>query len=155
MLQFAFGGKVEDQQYFCPQPYNPAHGMDNSFIYTSTQDSNTAFAWWCDDASREEREKMTQLVRQWKQDDRHELLEPHWEMIELGMRSSTVVSISPLQDLLGLGANARMNTCGHASGSWIWRSTGGALRSAAWTRLAALTKASGRCSHTRNISTLG
>ena len=46
-----------------------------------------------------------------------------WELIRLAMLSPARWSIIPVQDLLGLGADARINTPGQARGNWVWRMT--------------------------------
>ena len=46
---------------------------------------------------------------------------PHWSMLRLAMESPADWAIAPVQDLLGLGAEARLNTPGASSGQWTWR----------------------------------
>lgn len=144
VLQFAFGGKEEDRQHFMPVPYDPTSIDDSAIIYTSTQDSNTAVGWWYRDSSLEERSEMTAIVRQQKKDERYEIKKPNWDMIDLGMKSDCLVCIVSMQDMLGLGPSARMNTCGKRSGNWRWRCTAEQFAGAPWQRLAALTRMSYR-----------
>jgi 4-alpha-glucanotransferase len=53
-------------------------------------------------------------------------------------------AIVPLQDVLGLGGEARMNTPGQATGNWLWRATAGQLRGEEAGRLRRLAEVSGR-----------
>ena len=57
------------------------------------------------------------------------------------------LAIVPLQDVLGLGSSARMNTPGRAEGQWRWRCTDAAFIDAGWERLSKLTEEAGRAPH--------
>jgi 4-alpha-glucanotransferase len=50
---------------------------------------------------------------------------PGWQLLELALRSSAELAVVPLQDLLGLGDEARFNSPGTISGNWSWRLTTG------------------------------
>jgi 4-alpha-glucanotransferase len=52
-----------------------------------------------------------------------EITEPHWEMIRLAMASVAHTFVAPLQDILGFGADTRMNMPGKLGGNWTWRFT--------------------------------
>jgi 4-alpha-glucanotransferase len=67
-----------------------------------------------------------------------------WEMIRLAMMSRAHLAIIPAQDLLGLGAAARINTPGRMVGNWRWRMTPGQFAALPRRRLRALTEAFGR-----------
>ena len=67
-----------------------------------------------------------------------------WVMIGAVLRSPADTAIVPAQDLLGLGAEARMNRPGIASGNWGWRMAPGALTPEILERLRTLTQESGR-----------
>lgn len=119
-------------QFAWSEPKNPFlphnHGM-NSIVYTGTHDNNTTLGWWQDEASEETRNLVADYLG-------HEVDEPNWAMIRLGMMSAAHTFIAPMQDILSLGAEARMNTPGVESGNWTWRFTGDAFGSAAKDRLA-------------------
>jgi 4-alpha-glucanotransferase len=66
-----------------------------------------------------------------------------WEVLRLTLGSPAQTAILPMQDVLGLGGEARMNTPGTASGNWGWRMIAAASEDAAL-RLRALTRESGR-----------
>jgi 4-alpha-glucanotransferase len=67
-----------------------------------------------------------------------------WELIELALSSRASLSMIPLQDVLELGSEARMNTPGEAEGNWAWRLQPGQLTDAHAARLRAATAAARR-----------
>jgi 4-alpha-glucanotransferase len=72
--------------------------------------------------------------------------EPSWLLIRLALVTPARVAILPVQDLLGLGSEARMNTPGKELGNWRFRLEPGQLDEALAARLRAATEASGRSS---------
>ena len=64
--------------------------------------------------------------------------EVHWVMIELALRSSAFLAVIPVQDLLGLKQEARMNKPSTVKGNWGWRLLPGAFTPAIADRFAAL-----------------
>ncbi|MBU1995518.1 MAG: 4-alpha-glucanotransferase, partial [Candidatus Omnitrophica bacterium] len=72
------------------------------------------------------------------------LNEANWELIELSLGSKAKIAITPLQDVLGLNATARMNTPGTSSGNWEWRFSYERINSSITKKLAEITKRSGR-----------
>ena len=67
-------------------------------------------------------------------------------LIELAWSSTAALAIAPLQDILNLGSEARMNLPGHAEGNWRWRSTEDMLTPEAFRWLHDLTQTSNRAS---------
>jgi 4-alpha-glucanotransferase len=65
-------------------------------------------------------------------------------LLHLAWSSQAALALAPLQDLLNLGADARMNVPGRAEGNWRWRSTEGMLAAAPFHRLRDLTSATRR-----------
>lgn len=114
VLQFAFGGDDPTN------PHLPANYVPNSVAYTGTHDNDTSLGWYAD-AGREERAAADELSA--ATHDR----EMNWTMIDTVLRSRAGWAIMPLQDVLGLGGQARMNTPGVADGNWAWRFQEGAL----------------------------
>jgi 4-alpha-glucanotransferase len=112
ILLFAFGGDVPSNPYI---PHNYKH---NAIVYTGTHDNNTIRGWYENEASAEERARLLAYLG---------LAEAppdlHWELIRLAMSSVADISIMPMQDLLGLGEESRMNRPQHGSGNWKWRLT--------------------------------
>jgi 4-alpha-glucanotransferase len=108
VLQWAFDGARGN-------PHAIEHHEEQSVVYTSTHDTDTARGWF-DSLPRRER-NATPL----------DPSEPHWSLIELAHSSRAALSIVPAQDVLGLGSAARMNTPGRAAGNWRWRLRRGQL----------------------------
>ncbi len=107
ILQFAFGG--DGQHEFLPHDY-PRHTV----VYTGTHDNDTARGWWQQAPERERRFAGTYLAC--TGDD------VHWAMIRAASNSVAELAIFPLQDVLGLGSEQRMNTPGTLGGNnWRWR----------------------------------
>ena len=70
--------------------------------------------------------------------------DPAWSLIELAWSSRAALAIAPLQDVLGLGSEARMNLPGTDEGNWRWRFHAGDLTDELAARLRGLTEAMGR-----------
>jgi 4-alpha-glucanotransferase len=134
VLQFAFG---EDD---AKNPHLPANYPAETVAYTGTHDNDTAAGWY-HAAKADERGRLRKVT------DAAER-EIHWGMAEVVLRSGADVAILPLQDVLGLGSDARMNTPGTTEGNWQWRLDEGALTPELAARLRELTRASGRLSMT-------
>lgn len=106
VLQFAFAGSADD-------PYLPHNYASHCVVYTGTHDNDTTQGWFAT-APEEERD----LVRRYLAcDDASVAI----EFVRLASASVADVAIFPLQDALGLGSEARMNTPGKAEGNWSWR----------------------------------
>jgi 4-alpha-glucanotransferase len=129
VLQFAFG---EDDP---ENPHRPGNYVHNAVAYTGTHDNDTALGWYAD-AGRDARRQLQAVAG-----DGGEM---HWRMVEAVLRSEAGWAVIPLQDVLGLGGQARMNTPGVAEGNWAWRFKQGDLTPELAQRLAALVHASGR-----------
>ncbi len=130
VLQFAFGGDPEN-------PYLPPHIGPNRVVYTGTHDNDTTSGWYRGLGSSER----AQLARYCPGVS---LATASWSLVELAWRSAATLAIAPVQDLLDLGSEARMNTPGLLSPrNWSWRLEQ-TLSSALASRLRALTGASNR-----------
>jgi len=98
---------------------NAAHNIpEHCVVYTGTHDSNTVRGWFGKEASRSEKHRLSVISGRTVA-----AREIAWELIRLAMLSPARWSIIPVQDLLGLGAAARINTPGQARGNWVWRMT--------------------------------
>jgi 4-alpha-glucanotransferase len=137
VLQFAFG---EDDP---TNPHLPANYVHNAVAYTGTHDNDTSLGWYAD-AERAQRRSVQSAVG--GADDMH------WRMMEAVLRSDAGWAVFPLQDVLGLGGQSRMNTPGVADGNWGWRFAEGDLTPELAVRLAALVHASGRAPSTSGES---
>ena len=141
VLQFAFGNdpKAED--------YRPDKYPRDCVVYTGTHDNNTTIGWFrAEDIknstrTREERQREKQLALSFLGTDGHEI---NWDFIHLALMSAADTAIIPMQDILGLGSEARMNLPGRTQGNWSWRFVPEMLTEDITTRLKRLTALSGR-----------
>ncbi len=129
VLQFAFDGNPRN-------PHLPENHPRNAVSYTGTHDNDTAVGWW----QKADPAQQTRF-RQYAGGDGREV---HWEMIRLALESAAHFALVPLQDVIGLGSEARMNTPGLGAGSWQWRFGPTGLAGPAQERLLELTRASHR-----------
>jgi 4-alpha-glucanotransferase len=106
ILQFAFSGAIERR--FLPHNYET-----NTVVYTGTHDNDTTTGWY-QQSTLQEREFMCQYMGT----DGTDIA---WEMMRLAWGSVAVLAVAPLQDVLSLGSEARMNLPGQPSGWWRWR----------------------------------
>lgn len=116
ILQFAFDGQDSD---FIPHRY-----IRESVVYTGTHDNDTTMGWWSStgegDSTRSAdavaREKA--FARRYLDTDGHEM---HWTLIRTALASVASTVLIPMQDVLGLGSEARMNLPGRQAGNWGFR----------------------------------
>jgi 4-alpha-glucanotransferase len=127
VLQFAWGGRGGENSFL---PYNH---VPNSVVYSGTHDNNTTLGWWQDETDGAIRSHLARFI------DRP-VQEPNWEMIRLAI---------PMQDVLSLGEEARMNVPGRPGGNWTWRVLPEQLEDTAIDRLAKLTVLYGRAPQER------
>lgn len=106
ILQFAFAGDASDR-------YLPHHHEPDSVVYTGTHDNNTTAGWWAQ-ASDHER----QFARGYLATDGHDM---PWTLIRAACASVADTAIHPMQDVLELPGECRMNHPGHSEGWWTWR----------------------------------
>ncbi len=115
-------------------PYLPNNYQEDCVVYTGTHDNNTARGWFEHEGSHDSKERFFQYVGRHVSAD-----EAAWEMVRLAMTSAANLSIVPIQDVLGLGQDARMNTPATTHGNWRWRLIPNAVSSEVATNLAKLT----------------
>jgi 4-alpha-glucanotransferase len=127
LLQFAFGTDPQGPSF---RPHNYSRDL---VAYTGGHDNDTTVGWWSssgagdstrtpDDVRKEH--DFARAYLNFKSNDDSEI---NWVMIRAVMASVADVAIIPLQDVLGLGSEARMNLPGKVSGNWKWRYRPGAL----------------------------
>ena len=120
LLQIAFGRDPKADEY---KPHNYPR---NCVVYTGTHDNNTTVGWFRDTSredttqSREEKDREREAALKYLGRDGQEI---NWDFIRLALMSVADTAIIPLQDVLGLGSEARMNLPGTAQGNWRWRFT--------------------------------
>ncbi|MDD5059259.1 MAG: 4-alpha-glucanotransferase [Sideroxydans sp.] len=129
VLQFAFG---EDERNL----FLPHHYVDNSVAYTGTHDNDTSVGWW-----HSAKEHESNFAQHYLSSDGHEI---NWKMIDAISGSASNTVIYPLQDVIGLNGEHRMNLPGTSMGNWEWRFSWDQLTSGDTARLAELTAANMR-----------
>lgn len=116
VLQFGFGGNIKTN------PHYPKNHIKNSICYTGTHDNNTIVGWFKNDLDEKTKRRLIECLGHKPKDN-----EIHREMISLAMSSKADLVIIPVQDVLGLGGEARMNHPAKAMGNWQWRIREGRL----------------------------
>jgi 4-alpha-glucanotransferase len=124
ILQFAFGGAQEDR-------FLPHHFERHTVVYTGTHDNETT-AGWFEHLSQQERGFLNAYAPGAAAD-------PAWGLMRLAWSSVANLAIAPLQDVLRLGNEARMNLPGTAEGNWRWRVEAGKMTEELLGRLAEMT----------------
>ena len=97
-------------------PYMPHNYDQNCYAYTGTHDNDTAAGWFAAKAGEDEKRRLEQYIG--KNINEKNI---HWELIRLAMSSVSAVSVIPMQDILGLGNEARMNLPSTIKGNWKWQ----------------------------------
>ena len=105
ILQFGFSGP--------DNPFLPHHFPQNCVVYTGTHDNDTSLGWY---ASAPEAEK--DYARRYLKVDGHDFA---WDLVRSAWASVAVFALAPMQDLLSLGTEARMNYPSRLGGNWEWR----------------------------------
>ncbi len=129
VLQFAFGENLETN------PYLPHNYDENCLVYTGTHDNNTTLGWYRKDATDAEKWNLGVYFHQEVKEDN---IVP--TLIEAAISSRASVALFPLQDVLELDEQSRMNTPGTGNGNWKWRFTRDQLGSEKFDRLAEWTR---------------
>ena len=110
LLLFAFGNDFPGSTYL------PHNHIRNCVVYTGTHDNNTVKGWFMKEASSKNKRSFFKYIgRDVEADD------VSWEMIRLAMSSIADTVIIPMQDIIGLGEEARMNLPSTTKGNWQWR----------------------------------
>jgi 4-alpha-glucanotransferase len=130
VLQFAFDGDPDN-------PFLPHNFGQRCVVYTGTHDNDTTLGWY-----QAESEKAQDQVRRYLARDGHDLA---WDLVRLAYASVAAMAVVPLQDLMKLGSEARMNYPSRAQGNWQWRFTPGMLTREISGRLRELALLYGRC----------
>jgi 4-alpha-glucanotransferase len=140
VLQFGFGDPGGNE-------HAPHNYTQDCVVYTGTHDNNTSLGWLHEVERPESTEALAQIAAertmalQYMGSNGRQI---HWDMIRLALASVASIAIIPLQDILGLGQEARMNYPGKAEGNWEWRYTADMLSDELASRLRELTEIYGR-----------
>jgi 4-alpha-glucanotransferase len=133
VLLFAFGDDI------AVNPYIPHNLPKDCALYTGTHDNNTARGWFDREATPEMKKRFFQYTGREVPAE-----EVHWELIRLAMMSVANMVIFPIQDVLGLGEEGRMNRPATTKGNWQWRLLPEQLTSSVADKLREMTEIYGR-----------
>jgi 4-alpha-glucanotransferase len=129
ILQFAFGGAPEHR--FLPHNYER-----NTVVYTGTHDNDTTRGWY-NAITENERDHLRRYAAR-------DCRDVAWDLIRLAWSSVADYALAPLQDVLSLGTEARMNLPGRPWGNWGWRFTDDQVDDGVLHRLREMTEMYGR-----------
>ena len=141
VLQFAFSHGPDN-------PSLPHNNLRNLVLYTGTHDNDTFLGWWEELASDPQKKSEYDFARAYLGLDDCPEREVHWTALRVALASPAEYVVFPMQDLLGLGTEARMNTPGVPEGNWGWRFTQDQLTQDIRERLKTLTTLCGRAEGT-------
>lgn len=141
ILQFAFSSDATNKDL-------PHNYIRNTVVYTGTHDNDTAVGWFRSEPggassvrSAEQIERERRYCLDYVESDGAEI---NWDFIRAVYASAGDTALVPMQDALGLGSGARMNTPATMSGNWEWRLPQGALTEELAARLLHLSELHGR-----------
>ena len=138
VLQFGFDSGADST-------FLPHNFLHNQVVYTGTHDNDTIVGWWTENRSTissDEAHASRRFARRYLNLREGDTI--HWACIRALLLSVSRMAVVTVQDVLGLGSEARMNMPGVGDGNWTWRLAPGALTSAHAERLADLVDISGR-----------
>ncbi len=110
LLIFSFGDDFPNGSYL------PHNHVKNCVVYAGTHDNNTLKGWFTKEAKAQNKTRLFKYLGREVEED-----EIHWEFIRLAMMSVADFCIISMQDILGLGEEARMNLPATSKGNWEWR----------------------------------
>ena len=140
ILQFAFGGDTKNIDL-------PHNYIRNCVAYTGTHDNDTAVGWFnseVDDSSTRDQDAISKehdFCLNYLGSDGKDI---EWDFIRAVWGSVANTAIAPMQDLLGLGTEARMNLPASKSGNWKWRATEDQMADETFEKLLEMTEVFGR-----------
>ncbi len=121
ILQFAFDEAALNASFgrYTRNPFLPHNYTENFVVYTGTHDNDTALGWFehCPPTERLKALAYLGCDERWF----------NWSLIRAAMASVAQTAMFPLQDILGLGSEARMNLPGTTGSNWTWRCRADAL----------------------------
>ena len=141
ILQFSFGPDAQSADD------RPDRFPVRCVVYTGTHDNDTTVGWFHGDPGGDHTRAPDQVAQ-----ERRAVLdyvgtdgrEIHWDLIGVACRTPAHIALFPLQDVLGLGSEARMNVPGRPDGNWRWRFQWDKLTDATMARLRTLAQETGR-----------
>jgi len=133
MKALQFGWDNRPSHIYLPHQYER-----NCVVYTGTHDLDTALGWW--NSASETKKRLAALYLGIRESGPA----VSWAFVRGAMTSVANLAIFPVQDILGLGSEARMNVPSRAQGNWSWRLAEGALTPELARKLATLTEMTDR-----------
>ena len=130
ILQFGFADRHAHN-------YLPHQYVQNTVVYTGTHDNNTTRGWWTQEATKAEKLAVKAYLGTGKKD-------VVWAMIRAVEASVADICIVPVQDVLDLGPEARMNLPASSGDNWSWRCPEGALTPELAAKLAVIAEVADR-----------
>ena len=130
VLEFAFDSGEEND-------YLPHKYTENCVVYTGTHDNDTVMGWL--ETAKPEDVNYARSYCQMPDDEPF-----NWGLIRVAYESKADTAIVPMQDILGLGKEARMNIPSTLGGNWVWRLDGAALTDELADKLKTMSEKSGR-----------
>ncbi len=118
VLQFAFGDQSLEN------PHKPHNFIQNCIVYTGTHDNDTTAGWFWQRTGEPARSEIELALRYMGRDGGDAV----WDLIRLALSSVADIAILPMQDVLGLGTEARMNIPSTVENNWRWRMTESQMR---------------------------
>ncbi|HUP15851.1 MAG TPA: 4-alpha-glucanotransferase [Acidimicrobiia bacterium] len=118
VAQFGFDEEIDTAIH------HPDNYPTDVVAYTGTHDNDTTLGWFWGDNGRHDRRRLDRNRRRLLALTGSRGEEINWDLIKIVLASAAETAVVPVQDLLGLGIEARMNTPGQEEGNWIWRMTG-------------------------------
>ena len=136
ILQYAFAGDARNRDL-------PHNYVRNCVVYTGTHDNDTTVGWFDSKSGADSTRDKAQINHEqefclkYLGSDGHEI---HWDFIRAALASVADTAILPMQDLLGLGGDARMNLPASSAGNWSWQCRNGEINEDTARRLGELTQ---------------
>ena len=140
ILQFAFGGDAANHDL-------PHNYIKNCVAYTGTHDNDTTVGWYLSQAGAGSTRDAEEISREhdyclkYLDSDGTEI---HWDFVRSVWASVANTAIAPIQDLIGIGTEGRINLPASMGGNWQWRLTEGSITTEIALRLKELTEVFGR-----------
>ncbi len=131
-LLFAFDGNNAN-------PHLPSNYVRNCLAFTGTHDTNTSRGWFTEEAGSQQKQVISRILGRSVNE-----ATVSCEFMKLALESRADAVIFPMQDVLSLGADARMNNPGNRYGNWEWRLMPNQLSDGSFENLSELTEAAGR-----------
>jgi 4-alpha-glucanotransferase len=140
VMQFGFGDRGA-------RKYLPHRFKHNSVVYTGTHDNDTTVGWWNSSATEDEKKRATAYLG-------ISCDGVNWAFTRAALTSVANLAVIQVQDVLGLGSDARMNVPSQQLGSWVWRLRPGALTPELAAKLATLVEVTDRDATLQQPSTV-